>query len=157
MQRPRRNRSLRPEVYTAFANYLVKTIQGYQAAGVPVWALSVQNEPLYAPPTYSGMKMEAAEQAKFFGDALGPALAAAHLTPKVMAYDHNWDRPDYPETVLKDPEGRRAGCGNGVAPLWRRPIGDDEESRGVSAEGPVGDGVERRNLADRQRAGGRSR
>ena len=55
--------SLRPEFYAAFANYLVKSIQGYQAAGVPVWALSVQNEPLYAPPTYSGMKMVAAEQA----------------------------------------------------------------------------------------------
>ena len=48
--------SLRPEFYAAFANYLVKTIQGYQAAGVPIWALSVQNEPLYAPPTYSGMQ-----------------------------------------------------------------------------------------------------
>jgi len=57
---------------------------------VPVWALSVQNEPLYAPPTYSGMQMLATEQAAFFGEALGPALAAAHLSPKVMAYDHNW-------------------------------------------------------------------
>ena len=90
--------ALRPEYYTAFANYLVKTIQGYQAAGVPVWALSVQNEPLFSPPTYSGMQMLPAEQAKFFGDALAPA----HLNPKVMTYDHNWDRPDYPETVLKD-------------------------------------------------------
>lgn len=98
---------LRPEFYAAFAQYLVKTIQGYQATGVPVWALSVQNEPLYAPPTYSGMKMEAAEQAKLLGEALGPALAAANLSPKVMVYDHNWDRPDYPETVLKDP---RAGA-----------------------------------------------
>ncbi|MGA7857402.1 MAG: glycoside hydrolase family 30 beta sandwich domain-containing protein [Terracidiphilus sp.] len=111
---------LRPEAYTAFANYLVKTIQGYQAAGVPVWALSVQNEPLYAPPTYSGMKMEAAEQAKFFGDALGPALAAAHLSPKVMAYDHNWDRPDYPETVLNDPKAGALAAGT----AWHHYGGD---------------------------------
>ncbi len=103
--------SLRPEFYAAFASYLVKTIQGYQAAGVPVWALSVQNEPLYAPPTYSGMKMEAAEQAKFLGEALGPALAAANLSPKVMVYDHNWDRPDYPETVLKDPKAGALAAG----------------------------------------------
>ena len=102
---------LRPEFYAAFASYLVKTIQGYQAAGVPVWALSVQNEPLYAPPTYSGMKMEAAEQAKFLGEALGPALAAANLSPKVMVYDHNWDRPDYPETVLKDPKAGALSAG----------------------------------------------
>ncbi len=93
---------LRPEFYTAFANYLVKTVQGYQAAGVPVYALSVQNEPLYAPPTYSGMQMVAEEQAGFFGDDLGPAMAAAGLKTKVMAYDHNWDHPEYPETVMKN-------------------------------------------------------
>ena len=103
--------TLRPEDDSAFANYLVKTIQGYQAAGVPVWALSVQNEPLYAPPTYSGMKMEAAEQAKFLGEDLGPALAAAQITPKVMVYDHNWDRPDYPETVLRDPKAGALAAG----------------------------------------------
>jgi glucosylceramidase len=112
--------SLRPEFYPAFASYLVKTIQGYQAAGVPVWAVSVQNEPLYAPPTYSGMQMLAAEQAAFFGDALGPALAAAHLTPKVMAYDHNWDRPDYPETVLKDPKAGALAAGT----AWHHYGGD---------------------------------
>lgn len=94
--------ALRPEYYDAFADYLVRTIEGYQAAGVPVWALTVQNEPLFAPPSYSGMQMLAEEQAKFFGQALAPALATAHLSPRVMAYDHNWNRPDYPEAVLKD-------------------------------------------------------
>jgi glucosylceramidase len=94
--------SLRPEAYDAFANYLVKTIQGYQAAGVPIYGMTVENEALYTPPTYSGMQMLATEQAAFFANNFGPALAAAHLNPKVMTYDHNWDRPDYPETVLKD-------------------------------------------------------
>lgn len=103
--------SLRPEFYNAFAQYFVKTIEGYQAAGVPVWAMSVQNEPLFAPPTYSGMKMTAEEQAKFLGDALAPALAAAHLSPKVMVYDHNWNRPDYPEIVLKDPKAGALAAG----------------------------------------------
>ncbi|MGP8173759.1 MAG: glycoside hydrolase family 30 protein [Terracidiphilus sp.] len=103
--------SLRPEAYDALANYLVKTIQGYQAAGVPVFGLTVQNEPLYTPPTYSGMQMLATEQAAFLANNLGPALAAAHLTPKVMIYDHNWDRPDYPETVLKDPKAYAVAAG----------------------------------------------
>jgi glucosylceramidase len=103
--------ALRPEYYAAFADYLVKTIEGYQAAGVPIWALSVQNEPLFAPPTYSGMQMLAAEQAKFFGEALAPALAAAQLSPRVMAYDHNWNRPDYPETVLKDSKAAALAAG----------------------------------------------
>jgi glucosylceramidase len=103
--------SLRPEFYPAFANYLVKAVQGYQAAGVPVWALSVQNEPLAAQTNYSAMQMLANEQAAFFAEALGPALAAAGLKPKVMVYDHNWDRPDYPETVLKDPEAGALAAG----------------------------------------------
>jgi glucosylceramidase len=112
--------SLRPEFYPAYASYLVKTIEGYQAGGVPIWALSVQNEPLYAPPTYSGTQMLAVEQAAFFGDALAPALAAAHLSPKVMAYDHNWDRPDYPETVLKDPKAGALAAGT----AWHHYGGD---------------------------------
>ena len=112
--------SLRPEFYPVFASYLVKTIQGYQAAGVPIWALSVQNEPLYAPPTYSGMRMLAEEQARFFGEALAPALAAAGLKTKVMAYDHNWDRPDYPETVLKDPKAGALAAGT----AWHHYGGD---------------------------------
>ena len=112
--------SLRPEFYNALAQYFVKTIQGYQAAGVPVWAMSVQNEPLFAPPTYSGMKMEAAEQAAFLGNALAPALAAAHLSPKVMVYDHNWNRPDYPETVLNDPKAGALAAGT----AWHHYEGD---------------------------------
>jgi glucosylceramidase len=112
--------SLRPEFYPAFANYLVKTVEGYQAAGVPVYALSVQNEPLYAPPTYSGMRMMPDEQAAFFGAALGPAMAAAGLKTKVMAYDHNWDQPEYPETVLKD--AKAGALAAGVA--WHHYAGD---------------------------------
>ena len=112
--------NLRPEFYAAFANYLVKTVQSYQAAGVPVYALSVQNEPLYAPPTYSGMQMLAADQAAFFANDLGPAMAAAGLTAKVMAYDHNWDRPDYPEAVLKDPKAGALAAGT----AWHHYAGD---------------------------------
>ncbi|HWA94855.1 MAG TPA: glycoside hydrolase family 30 beta sandwich domain-containing protein [Terracidiphilus sp.] len=111
---------LKPEFYAAFAQYLVKTIQGYQAAGVPVWAISVQNEPLFAPPTYSGMHMDAEEQAKFLGEDLGPALKAAQLSPKVMVYDHNWNRPDYPETVLKDPKAGAMAAGT----AWHHYEGD---------------------------------
>jgi glucosylceramidase len=112
--------SLRPEFYGAFAKYLVKTVAGYQAAGVPIYALSVQNEPLYAPPTYSGMQMFAEEQIDFFANALGPAIAAAGLKTKVMTYDHNWDKPEYPETVLKDPRAGALAAGT----AWHHYAGD---------------------------------
>ena len=112
--------SLRPEAYAAFANYLAKTVEGYQAAGVPVYALSVQNEPLYAPPTYSGMLMTAAEQTAFLGNALGPAMAGAGLKTKVMVYDHNWDHPEYAELVLKDVKAGALAAGT----AWHHYAGD---------------------------------
>ena len=112
--------TLCPDAYTAFAGYLVKTVEGYQAAGVPVYALSVENEPLYAPPTYSGMLMTATEQIAFLDKALGPALSAAGLKTKVMVYDHNWDHPDYPETVLKDPTAYALAAGT----AWHHYGGD---------------------------------
>lgn len=127
--------SLRPEFYPAFASYLVKTVAGYQAAGVPVYALSVENEPLYAPPTYSGMRMLAAEQAEFLGNFLGPALAASHLNPKVMAYDHNWDRPDYPETILKDPKAGALAAGT----AWHHYAGDPSVMTKIHEEFPQKD------------------
>ncbi|HUA99088.1 MAG TPA: glycoside hydrolase family 30 beta sandwich domain-containing protein [Terracidiphilus sp.] len=103
--------TLRPEFYQAYANYLVKTIQGYQAAGVPIYAISMENEPLYAPADYPGMYMPAQQQAAFLANALGPALAAAHLDTRVLVYDHNWDHPEYPETVLSDPRAREYAAG----------------------------------------------
>jgi glucosylceramidase len=127
--------SLWPEDFPAFANYLVKTVQGYQAAGVPIWAISVENEPLYAPPTYSGMQMTAEEQALFFGNALGPALSAADLTPKVMAYDHNWDRPDYPETVLRDEKAGALAAGT----AWHHYGGDPSVMTKIHEEFPQKD------------------
>lgn len=127
--------SLRPEFYAAFANYLVKTVQGYQAAGVPVYALSAENEPLFAPPTYSGMQMLATEQAAFFGNDLGPAMAAAGLKTKVMAYDHNWDRPDYPEAVLKDPKAAALAAGT----AWHHYAGDPAVMTKIHDEFPQKD------------------
>ncbi|MGH9607664.1 MAG: glycoside hydrolase family 30 protein [Terracidiphilus sp.] len=114
--------TLRQEFYQAYANYLVKTIEGYQAAGVPVYALSMQNEPLYAPPDYPGMRMPAEQEAQFLATALGPALEAAHLTAKVLVYDHNWSHPEYPETVLSDPKARAYAAG--VA--WHHYAGNPE-------------------------------
>ena len=112
--------SLRPEAATAYALYLVKTIKAYQAEGVPVYALSVQNEPLYAPPSYSGMLMPAEQQADLLANALGPVMTEAGLTTKVMVYDHNWDRPDYPETVFKNDKARMLAAG--IA--WHHYAGD---------------------------------
>lgn len=94
--------SLLASMYPSFAQYFVKYIQAYQAAGIPTHYISLQNEPLFVPGDYPGMSMDAATQLTILRDYVLPALAASNLTTKVLVYDHNWDRPDYPDAVLSD-------------------------------------------------------
>lgn len=95
--------SLLASDYTAFANYFVKYLQAYRAAGVPIDYISLQNEPLNNTTAYPSMSMDAATQVTVLRDYVLPALTSAGLSTKVLVYDHNWDTPSYPETVLSDP------------------------------------------------------
>jgi glucosylceramidase len=102
--------SLLPTMYDPFANYFVKYIQAYESAGITIDYISLQNEPLFVPPSYPGMCMPATsgstdcasstdQQTALFQHVL-PALTNAGLTTKVLVYDHNGDRGDYPQNVL---------------------------------------------------------
>jgi glucosylceramidase len=93
--------SLKPEYYDTYAQYFVKYIQGMKAAGIAIDAVTLQNEPLNADNNPS-MVMQATEQATFIKNNVGPAFKAAGITTKIIAYDHNADKPDYPMTVLAD-------------------------------------------------------
>ena len=65
-----------PRIYAAYARYFVKFVQAYERAGVPVYAVTVQNEPQNRKPDgYPGMDMPVAQQAKLI-EALGPGAAA---------------------------------------------------------------------------------
>ncbi len=93
--------SLKPEFYDAYAQYFVKYIEGMKGHGIRIDAITPQNEPLH-PGNNPSLLMPAAEQAAFIGKSLGPAFKAAGLDTKIICYDHNADRPDYPLTVLGD-------------------------------------------------------
>jgi glucosylceramidase len=93
---------LTPANETAFANYFVKYVQAYQAAGVPIDYISLQNEPLNITTSYPSMGMSGSVQLGVLRDYVLPALAANNITSKVFVYDHNWDAPSYPETVFAD-------------------------------------------------------
>lgn len=107
--------SLLPSAYDPFANYFVRYLQAYQAAGIPVDYISLQNEPLYLPGDYPGMCMPAApgalcnnktwpsDQLTALRDHVLPALAANNLTTRVLIYDHNWDAPAFPDAIFADP------------------------------------------------------
>ena len=89
-----------PANETAFANYFVKFVQAYQAAGVPIDYISLQNEPLNITTSYPSMGMSANAQLALLQGYVLPAFSTNNITAKIFAYDHNWDTPTYPQTVL---------------------------------------------------------
>ncbi|GIP28317.1 glucosylceramidase [Paenibacillus sp. J23TS9] len=102
---------LRPECYSVYAQYFVKFVQAYEGAGIPIYAVSIQNEPGYEPKEYPGMILTPQEEAEFIRDHLGPAFEAADITAKILCYDHNWDMPQHPLGILSDPEAARYVAG----------------------------------------------
>ncbi len=110
--------TLLPASYSSFANYFVRYLQAYAAAGVPVDYISLQNEPLYLPASYPGMSMPASDQLTILRDYVLPALTASQLTTKVLIYDHNWDQPPYPQTILADSTVAASPQIGGIAWHW---------------------------------------
>ena len=82
--------NLLPQYYDAYARYFVKYVQGMQAQGIPIDAVTLQNEPLN-PNNNPSLYMTGAQQATFIKNNVGPAFRAAGLATKIIAYDHNPD------------------------------------------------------------------
>lgn len=93
--------SLKPEYYGVYAAYFVKYIQKMKEEGISISAITPQNEPLH-PGNNPSMYMSALQQSDFIKNHLGPAFAKANLTTKIIIYDHNCDKPEYPMTILND-------------------------------------------------------
>jgi len=98
--------SLKREWFDAYAIYFVKYIQAMKVEGIDIDAITIQNEPLHGGNNPS-MVMTADDQALFIRENLGPAFTAAGITTKIIIYDHNADRTDYPLAVLNDPGARQ--------------------------------------------------
>lgn len=93
--------SLLPQYYNVYAQYFVKYIQAMKANGITIDAITPQNEPLH-PGNNPSMYMTAAQEAEFIKTNLGPAFSAANIKTKIIIYDHNCDKPDYPISILND-------------------------------------------------------
>ncbi len=104
--------TLRPEYYAVYAAYLVRYLQEMHTRGVPIAAVTMQNEPLN-PKNTPSMVLDAEQEGRFLRDAFGPALRNAGLKTRVVLYDHNCDRPDYPLAILRDPAAASFADGSG--------------------------------------------
>lgn len=101
-----RGGSLLPEYYQVYANYLIKYIQAMRTEGIEIDAITIQNEPLH-PGNNPSLLMKAPQQADFIKNHLGPAFKNEGIDTKIIIYDHNADRPDYPINILNDPDAAK--------------------------------------------------
>lgn len=98
---------LNPKHYQDYATYFVKWVQAYEEQGIPIYAITVQNEPLNRGNSAS-LFMGWEEQQDFVANALGPAFRKAGLNTKIYAFDHNYnydnmaDQQRYPLKVYSN-------------------------------------------------------
>jgi glucosylceramidase len=90
-----------------YADYLVKYVDAYRKHGIPVSALTLQNEPHFSPITYPGMTMNAETRARIIAKYLGPRLAKSQPHVAILDWDHNWSHPEEPLGVLGDADAAR--------------------------------------------------
>ena len=98
--------SLLLEYYDAYALYFVKYIQSMHDEGIEIDAITIQNEPLHDGNNPS-MHMSSSEQTSFISQSLGPLFLQNQIETKIIIYDHNADRIDYPISVLNDFSARQ--------------------------------------------------
>ncbi len=121
--------TLRPEAYAPFAEYFRRYVEAYRAEGVPIYAITLQNEPHYEPADYPGMRLDPPVRAQVISQYLGPLFARSGIATLILDWDHNWDEPQSPLQVLSDSTAARYIAG--VA--WHCYAGD------VSAQNVVHD------------------
>ena len=105
---------LLPDFYQSWANYYVKFINAYQKEGIPVWGLTIQNEPM-AVQRWESCIYSAEEERDFLKNYLGPTLENAGFgDKKITVWDHNRDlMTQRATTILNDPEANKYVWGVG--------------------------------------------
>jgi len=111
-----------PEHYDAYARYFVKFIRAYEAEGIPIHAVTIQNEPgvdrsLEEDPKwhYPSCRWTGEQERDFIRSHLGPLFRKEGINTEIWCYDHNFnvepqpgdDGIAYPTIILSDPEARQ--------------------------------------------------
>lgn len=101
------------QVYSDFAKYFYLYIKAFEAEGIIIDAITLQNEPMYENGGYPTMKMEWSEQSTIIRDYLGPLFKQNGIDTKIIIWDHNFDMAYYPINILNDTETRKYVAGTG--------------------------------------------
>lgn len=102
------------EYYQPWANYFVKFIQEYEKEGIPVWGVTIQNEPM-AKQRWESCIYTAEEERDFLKNYLGPTFEKAGFKDKnIVVWDHNRDLISHrANTIFDDPEASKYAWGIG--------------------------------------------
>ena len=105
---------LLPKYYQPWALYYTKFIKAYQAEGIPIWGITIQNEPA-AVQRWESMNYTAEEERDFLKDYLGPTMLEEGLEDiKIIVWDHNRDlATHWGNTIFGDPESAQYAWGLG--------------------------------------------
>jgi glucosylceramidase len=105
---------LKKEFYQPWANYYSKFIKAYEKEGIPIWGLTIQNEPM-AVQRWESCIYTAEEERDFLKYYLGPTLEKDGLgDKKIIVWDHNRDLLfQRASTILNDPEAAKYVWGTG--------------------------------------------
>lgn len=93
-----------------YARYFVKFIKAYAEHGLPIYAVTLQNEPLHESSSYPTMKMSNIQQRNLV-KKLGPLFEKENITTKIIVYDHNWKYWNYPDAIFSDLEASQYVAG----------------------------------------------
>lgn len=106
--------TLLPEYYQSWADFYIKFIQAYEKHGLPIWGITVQNEPM-AVQKWESCVYTAEEERDFIKNYIGPTLLKNRMADKkLIAWDHNRDLVfQRSEVILNDPEAARYVWGIG--------------------------------------------
>jgi glucosylceramidase len=105
---------LKPEFFQPWANYYAKFIKAYEAEGIPIWGLTIQNEPM-ATQRWESCIYTAEEERDFLKNYLGPTLEKEGLGDKnIIVWDHNRDLLfERANIIFNDPEASKYAWGSG--------------------------------------------
>lgn len=111
---------LKPVYYNSWANFYTKFIKAYEAEGIPIWGITIQNEPM-ATQKWESCIYSGEEERDFLKNNLGPTMQKAGLgDKKIIGWDHNRDLLyQRASTLLNDPEAAKYLWGIGFH--WYEP------------------------------------
>jgi glucosylceramidase len=105
---------LLPEYFRSWALYYTKFIKAYEAEGMPIWGITIQNEPM-AVQRWESCIYTAEEERDFLKNYLGPVMGEEGLgDKKIVVWDHNRDLINHrANTIFEDPEASKYAWGIG--------------------------------------------